>query len=145
MEEMRLKIELTRLENQKVQAELSLIQFRHTVVTICPEAVQQKILGYSTVKEIEYRDRIIKDDDVINDGGTVTKAELCKRYGIVNRKGTPDYKRLNSVIEDSGLLDKPEAWQMSMYIQENQQLKRDYVGELDRYFERMPRPRYIVE
>lgn len=152
LEEMRLKVELAKLEAQKEmaiatskQTDLALVQFRNTVVKTCPEVVQQKILGYSEVKTIEYRDRIIKDDDVINDGGTVTKAELCKRYGIVTRKGSPDYKRLNAIIEDAGLLDEPEAWQMSVYIQENQQLKRDYISRLDNYFDSMPRTKYIVE
>jgi hypothetical protein len=145
LEEMRLKIELTRLETQKAQTELSLIQFRHSVVTICPEPVQQKVLGYQTVKEIEYRDRIIKDDDIVNDGSTVTKTELCKRYGLLTRNGKPDYKLLNHYLESSGLIHNPDAWQTSAYIQENEQLKREYVKVLDGFYQDRPRNKYIVE
>ena len=115
------------------------------VTDLATEPVQQKVLGYSEVKVIEYRDRIIKDDDLINDGGTVTKAELCKRYGFM-RNGKPQYKLLNQCLEESGLSDNPNAWQMSAYIQENQQLKREYIGALDSYYRNdQSRQRYLIE
>jgi hypothetical protein len=147
-----LKNEGLRLEAQKEtaiaqakQADLSLVQFRHTVVTLCDDVVQQKVLGYSEVTKVEYRDRIIKDDDIVNNGSTVTKSELCKRLGLM-RHGKPDYKTLNHYIDDSGLKDNPDAWQMSAYIQENEQLKREYIGQLDDYYRRSHyRPRYLVE
>ena len=134
-----------RLEANKHSSELALLQFRKMVTDLAPEPVQQKVLGYSEVKVIEYRDRIIKDDDIINDGGTVTKSELCKRYGFM-RNGKPQYKLLNQYLVESGLSDNPNAWQMSAYIQENQQLKREYVGELDNYYrDNQSRQRYLIE
>lgn len=145
LEEMRLKLELLKLENNRNQSELSLLQFRQSVVTMCPEPIQQRILGYQTVKEIEYRDRIFKGDQIINDGGTVTKTELCKRYGLL-KNGKPDYKALNFYLEDSGLASDPDAWELSAYIQENNQLKRDYIPVLDDHYQGYKqRNRYIVE
>lgn len=127
IEEMKLKIELTKLENQKVQAEYDLIRFRHTVTQTCPEPVQQKVLGYHTVEKVEYRDRVIKDDDVVRDGSTVNKTELCHRYGIVTRNGKPDYKRLNQLL--SRLPE--EAWDEQISIRQNHEVKREYLDFLD--------------
>lgn len=129
IEEMRLKIELARLEAQKSQADLALISLRNTIVQTCPEPVQQKILGYQTVEKIEYRDRVIAGDRLINDGGTLTKTELCRRYGILTKAGKPDFKRLNVILE--GLDIDDSAWEMSAYIQESYQLKREYLPQLD--------------
>lgn len=134
-----------RLEANKHQSELALLQFRKLVTDLAPEPVQQKILGYSTVNHVEYRDRIIKDDDVINDGSTVTKTELCKRYGLVTRNGKPDYKQLNYMIDGAGLTANPDCWDTSVSIREDKQLKRDAVAVLDDYYNSIPRARYIVE
>ena len=134
-----------RLEANKHQSELALLQFRKMVTDLASEPIQQKVLGYSEVKVIEYRDRIIKDDDLINDGGTVTKAELCKRYGLVTRNGKPDYKQLNYMIDGAGLTANPDCWDTSVSIREDKQLKRDAVAILDDYYNSIPRARYIVE
>ena len=127
IEEMKLKIELAKLENQKVQTEYELTRFRHTVTQTCPEPVQQKVLGYHTVEKVEYRDRVIKDDDVVRDGSTVNKTELCQRYGILTRNGKPDYKRLNQLL--SRLPE--EAWDEQISIRQNHEVKRDYLDFLD--------------
>jgi hypothetical protein len=55
-------------------------------------------LGVTEVKAIEYRDRIISDNKLINDSDTINKTELCKRYGILTRNGKPDYKKLNDTL-----------------------------------------------
>lgn len=134
-----------RLEAQKHNAELAVLQFRKMVIDIAPEPVQQKVLGYSEVKTIEYRDRIIKNEDLIDDGSTVTKTELCKRYGLFTRNGKPDYKYLNYLIADAGLADNPDVWDTSVSIREDKQLKRDAIPTLDSHYQSMPRDRYLVE
>ena len=134
-----------RLEAQKHQAELNLIQFRQSVVLMCPEIVQKKILGYQTIEKVEYRDRLIKDEQIINDGTTVTKTELCGRYDLFTRKGSPDYRRLNNLIEGAGLADNDELWEETYSIRENKQLKRSALPILDQYFDNAPRDRYILE
>lgn len=128
IEEMKLKIELARLENQKVQADLALTNLRYTITQTCPEPVQQKILGYQLVEKVEYRDRIIQNESVINDGNTLNKTELCRRYGIMTKNNKPDFKRLNVMLERFNI---EEAWEMSAYIQESYQFKREYLPQLD--------------
>ena len=128
IEEMKLKIELARLENQKSQADLALTNLRYTITQTCPEPVQQKILGYQLVEKVEYRDRIIQNESVINDGSTLNKTELCRRYGIMTKNNKPDFKRLNVMLERFNI---EEAWEMSAYIQESYQFKREYLPQLD--------------
>lgn len=130
VEEMKLKIELAKLENGKAQAELKLIQLRQYVATALPEPVQQKVLGYSTVKEIEYRDRIIQDNEIINDGSTINKTALCKRYGFMTKSGNPDYAKLKKHLDSLKIPDY--AWENVPSVRDNQELRRDYLGELDK-------------
>lgn len=139
IEEMKLKIELARLEKdkenaiaQQKQADVSLTQFRHTITQTCPEPVQQKVLGYSTVEKVEYRDRVLSEEQLIRDGHTINKTELCRRYGFVTKSGNPDYKKLNKVLDS---LDLPEsAYEDTYAIRENKELKREYLENLDQMF-----------
>lgn len=125
----KLRNEGLQLERKKTKAELDLLEFR-ALVTKYPELVQQKILGYSTIKEVEYRDRVIVGDEVINEGDTINKTALCYHYGFVTRNGKPNYKHLNACLES---LDIPsEAWKLTAQIRENQELRKDYLPELDR-------------
>jgi hypothetical protein len=131
IEEMRLKIELAKLETQKSQTDLALINLRNTIVQTCPEPVQQKILGFQTVEKIEYRDRVIAGGRVINDGNTVTKTDLCHRYKFLTKNGSPNYRQLNAVLDDIGMDTDHPAWEMSASIKENYQFNRDYLRQLD--------------
>lgn len=131
IEEMNLKIELAKLEAQKAKTELQILQFRNTIVTNCPEPLQQKILGYQVIEKIEYRDRVIANDRVINDGETINKTELCRRYSILTKNGKPDYRRLNAILDHKGITELSDAWEMSAIIQENYQFKREYLPMLD--------------
>ena len=141
IEEMKLKIQLATIESQKEmaiaqqkQAELSILNFRNTITRTCPEPLQQKILGYQVIEKTEYRDRVIKNGEVINDGATITKTDLCNRYGILTRNGKPDFKRLNIILENLGLdtESSKDVWHLSASIQESYQLKRDFLPQLDR-------------
>lgn len=129
--ELELQIALTQAETQKALAEKSVLDTRHLIVSTCPEPVQQKILGYKEVVKVEYRDRQFTGEIMINDGSTVNKSELCKRYGILTPQGKPDYRRLNSALQATGILDCTEAWQLTASIQENQQFLREYLPTLD--------------
>ena len=133
IEEMKLKIELARLENQKVQAELSLTQFRHTITQICPEPIQQKILGYQTVEKVEYRDRVLSEERLIRNGETINKTELCHRYGFISKTGNPDYKKLNKFLISLQLPNS--AYEETYAIRENKEVKREYLQHLDQLFQ----------
>lgn len=127
--EMKLKIELAKLEAVKAQAEQKTIELRHYVVTALPKPVGDRVLGVTEVKEIEYRDRILIESDMIRDGSTMTKKQLCDRYNIKTRNGKPDYTRLNNFLAKANL--PSEAWKLSAQVLENQEFNREYIGLLD--------------
>jgi hypothetical protein len=132
--ELELELALTQALTQKVLAEQKILDTRHVVVTTCPEVIQQKILGYSVIEKIEYRDRIIHNDDIIRDGGTINKTEMCRRLGLTTRNGSPDYKALKRYIEYSRL--PSDAWKLTASIQEYEELKMEYWEQLeDRFFD----------
>lgn len=124
------RIKALELELQLRQTEQKLLDTRHIIVTTCPEPIQQKILGYQIVDRVEYRDRIIHNDDVIRDGSTINKTALCKRYNLLTKGGSPNYKQLNQ------LLDKmpPRAFTLMATLMENQELNRDFLPDLDIVF-----------
>lgn len=62
IEVLHMKIELAKLEASKALAEQKTVELRHYVVTSLPKPLGDRILGVTEVKEIEYRDRIIKDE-----------------------------------------------------------------------------------
>jgi len=128
--ELELRLQLAQAEMQKALAEKSVLDTRHLIVATCPEPMQQKILGFEVVKEIEYRDRIIQDNQIINDGTTVNKAALCKRYGFMTKGGKPDYAKLNKHLESLKIPDY--AWENVPSVRENQELRRDYLEKLDK-------------
>jgi hypothetical protein len=99
VEILHLKLEIAKQEAIAKSAEEKTIGLRHYVVTALPKPVADRILGVSSVVEVEYRDRIIKDREVINDGSTINKTALCQRYGITTKNGKPDYKRLNQQLD----------------------------------------------
>jgi hypothetical protein len=132
IEEMKLKIELAKLERDKAKLENRTIELRHYVVTALPKPVCDRILGVTEVKEIEVRDRIIQDEEVIRDGSTINKTDLCHRLGILTRNGTPDYRKLNVILSRSGL--PSEAFKLTASIKENTELRREYLEELESFY-----------
>lgn len=147
LEEMRLRIELRKLDadiaKAEAQKELAIANaqnLRYTIAQTCPEHIQQKVLGYSEIKTIEYRDRVIKDEDIINDGSTVNKTYLCRKFGFLTKNGKPDYKRLNAHLAEM----PSEAFQLSAKIQERSEFKREYLGMLTDLIESQ-RQKYLGE
>ena len=144
-----LKIELAKIESQKalaecqkVQAENQLLQFRHYISTALPEFQQQKILGYEVVEKTQTIDRIVNESGyVINDGATVTKKDLCKRLGFLTKNGAADYKRLNHYLDKL----PHTAFEDVAVIQENRQLRRDWIAELERVVNDSDRQKWIGE
>lgn len=130
IEILHLKLEIAKQEAIAKQAEEKTIGLRHYVVTALPKSIADRILGVTTVTEIEVRDRVVRDSVVINDGSTINKTEICKRYSVLTKNGKPDYKRLNTLLDRLNL--PHSAWEETDVIQTNRELKRDYLIELDR-------------
>jgi hypothetical protein len=126
IEELKLKVELAKYEAQKETAIAQSQSLRYTITQTCPEHIQQRVLGCTEVKTVEYRDRIVKEDELINDGSTVNKTWLCKRLGFM-KNGRPDTKKLNAYLAEM----PSEAFQLSAYIRENQEFKREYLPMLE--------------
>jgi len=141
LRELELELALAQAQAQRALAEKSVLDTRHLIVVTCPEAIQQKILGYQSV--IEYRDRIVHGEELINDGTTITKTELCKRYGLRTKNGSPDYRALNRLLANNPI--SPEAWTMKARIQDVPELKREYLSDLDKIFDASDRQRYLGE
>lgn len=141
IEVLRLKQEIAKQEAIRAVAEQKAIELRHYVVSALPEVAQQKILGYQTIEKNEFRDRIIYNDEVINDGSTIMKGELCRRYGFLTKNGKPDYKALNKTLDDL----PSEAFGTVARIQENPELKREWLPVLDKLVVNGERQRYIGE
>lgn len=131
------------LETQKAIAETNLLAFRHLVMTTMPEIKQKAILGFEVVEKIEYRDRVIVNNQVVDEGDTITKTGLCDRYEIKTRNGKPDYKRLNALLEGAKL--PAGAWEETTTIQSNYQLRREYLDNLDRHIKGTTQQMYLGE
>jgi phage anti-repressor protein len=143
VEILHLKIELAKQEAIRAKADQKTIELRHYIVNALPEPVQQKILGYTEIKQVEYRDRVIQNDQVIRDGGTINKTEMCKRLGLVTKSGAPDYKALNKQLDQLRL--PSEAWQMTVAVKENLELRADYWPMVERKWLEGGRNLYLGE
>lgn len=130
IQEMQLRIELARLEAQKEtaiaqakQADLSLTQFRYTVTQTCPEPIQQKILGYQTVKEVEVIERVIdKATGEVSDGVGITY--VAKSLGFKNTKACWEWLERVGYGKESG------KWQDQLIAQYSPKLSRAELAEL---------------
>jgi hypothetical protein len=131
IEVLHIKLEIAKQEAIAEVARKESQSLRHLVVSTCPEHVQQKILGYQLVEKVEYRDRVIQNNQVLDDGDTINKTALCDRYNIKTRNGSPDFKRLNAFLDGAGLPNN--AWEETTTIRSNMQLRREYLGSLDRH------------
>jgi hypothetical protein len=131
------QLELARIENEgkAIERDTELIRertqnFRHYLVTALPKPTADRILGTTVVHEIEYRDRIVKEKVVINDGSTINKTEICKLFGITTKSGSADFKALNRKLSELRLPES--AWEETDVIQTNRELKREYLPQLER-------------
>ena len=117
-------LEILKLKYDVLKLEKDLLDKRDWIVRTLPEPIQQKILGYTEIKVVEMRDRVIQNDDVIRDGSTINKTEMCRRMGLVTKSGSPDYKQLNRFLQSADL--PPEAWKLVAAFRENEELDLDY-------------------
>lgn len=130
LRELELELQLVKAKLECAQAEQKLIDTRHLITSTCPEIIQQKILGYQVVEKIEYRDRVIHDEDIIRDGTTINKTALCRRYGLL-KAGKVQYKQINQLLEKL----PSEAFRLTATITENSELILNFLPQLDRIFQ----------
>jgi len=143
LEILRIKNRIAENEAIKAKAEQAVLDLRHYVVTALPEPAQQKIFGYSTVDKIEYRDRIIQNKDVIRDGSTINKTEMCRRLNFITKSGAADYKKLNKFLESADI--PGEAWKFVAYLGKNEELDLIHWQEVERKWMNSDRNLYLGE
>lgn len=130
LEEMRLKIELAKLEAQKEtaiasgrNADLQLTQFRHYVTTALPEPVQQKILGYQVVKQTEVIERVI-------DKSTGQTSEGIGITALSNQLGFRTTAQCWAWLERKGYGKDSGYWQPELTAVTSHKISREDVWEL---------------
>lgn len=139
--ELELELQLVQAQTQKFLAEKNVLDTRHLIVATCSEPVQQKILGYTEIKTIEYRDRILHEEEILRDGSTISRSEACRRLGMMKGK-QPDCKRL-----DAYLAQLPsDATKLSAVVQEYTEVNLEYWNELKQlWLEDQNRQPYLCE
>lgn len=125
-----MKIELAKIETQKIALEDKLLNFRHYLVSTQPKPIADRVLGVTEIKDIEYRDRVYQGSQLVNTGDTINKTDICQMFGLITKSGAPDYKGLKRQL--AGLDIPDSAWEETFVIQKNVELKRSYLPELDR-------------
>lgn len=137
LEEMRLQIELLKMEKEVAiaNAQLSiaqknLIDTRHFITTALPELQQQMILGVQIVEKVIVDKQVYKENEFIRNDSTINKTQLCQRYKVLTKNGKPDYAKMNKILSDAGL--PKEAWYEVKDIRTNTELKKEYLNYLDK-------------
>lgn len=144
IEEMKLKIELTRLEAKKAKYENESLALRNYVATNLPKHIGDRILGVTEVKEVEYRDRTFIDEDMVNDGSTMTQAELCRHLGFV-KDSKIQTSRLKKFFQESGI-DKDESfWDKQSSVITHRQIKKSKLEEIEELHNKSVRQLFLSE
>jgi phage anti-repressor protein len=143
IEILKIKQDIARLEARKAVADSHAIGLRHLVVTTQPKPIADRILGVTEIQSVEYRDRVILNDRILDEGDTINKTGLCDRYNIKTRGGSPDFKRLNMLLEGAKL--PLGAWEETTTIRSNFQLRREYLDSLDRHIVGTTRQLHVGE
>jgi hypothetical protein len=75
------------------------------------------------------------------DAIALAESLLGHRYGILTRNGKPDFKKLGAMLERL----PQDAFTLSVRFQDNYELRRSYIPELDRIVANSERNRWIGE
>jgi len=117
IEVLKLKAEIAKNEAIKAQAEEKTTALRHYVVTALPEPIQQKILGYQTIKEVERIETVIdKSTGKSYDGVGITY--IAKALGMNNKEAW-------SFLEKIGYGVNSDKWRSELTAIESKKLSRD--------------------
>jgi len=127
IEEMRLKIELARLERDKADLENRSLNLRHTIVHTCPEPIQQRILGYSVVKETEVIETVI-DRSTGESSTGVGITYIAKRLGFTSTGQCWKFLESIGYGKDSG------RWRDELIAQHSPKLSRDDLYTIEQEY-----------
>lgn len=137
VEVLHLQIQLATIEAKKIEAERDLISFRHSIVSMCPEPVQQKILGYTEVKTTEYIDRTILPSGQVNSGVGITY--LQKRYGFKTTK------EAWAVLDSVNCGKDSDIWRSQLTAVESSVIDRSILSDIDALISDATRQKWVGE
>lgn len=117
IEILKLKAEISKNEAIKAKAEEKTINLRHYVVTALPEPIQQKILGYQVIKEVERVESVIdKSTGKSYDG--VGISYIAKSLGLTNKEAW-------GFLERIGYGSNSDKWHSELTAIESKKLARE--------------------
>lgn len=127
IELLKLRNESLKLESQKHQAELALMQFRHNIVSFCPEPIQQKILGYQVVEKTEVIEKVI-------DRATGDESDAVGITYVAKALGFKTTKQAWGFLERIGYGKESGHWKSELSAVYHAKLPREVFHEiLDRF------------
>jgi hypothetical protein len=138
IEEMKLKIELAKIERDKAELDNRSLNLRYTIVNTCPESVQQRILGYQVIKETEIVETVIDRSSGESSTG-VGITYIARRLGF---KSTAQcWKFLDSIGygKDSGY------WKDELIAQHSPKLSRDDLYAIEQHYPDAQRQLFLGE
>ena len=125
------------LEIELRKTEQKLLDTRSYIVRALPEPIQQKILGYSEIKTVEYRDRVILPSGEVEDGVGITFIQ--KRYGFTSTKAAWAWLESIGCGKDSG------KWNLRLAAVERSTLDAALLEDLDRMAQAGSRQQFLGE
>jgi hypothetical protein len=118
IQELTLKLALANAEKERAVAEKNLLDTRHYITTALPEPLQQKILGYQVVKEVEKVEVVIdKESGKEYDGVGITY--IAKAFGFKSNQ------QCWSWLEQNGFGKNSPKWHNELTAIHSQKLSRD--------------------
>lgn len=120
IKELELELELRKVEQK-------LLDTRHTIVHTCPEPIQQRILGYSVIKETEVVETII-DRSTGESSNGVGITYIAKRLGFTSTAQCWKFLESIGYGKDSG------RWRDELIAQHSPKLSRDDLYAIEQEY-----------
>jgi hypothetical protein len=125
IEILKIKAEIAKNEAIKAKSEESLITLKHYIVTALPEPIQQKILGYQTIKQTEVIEKTVDTATGKSyDGVGITY--IAKTLGLTNKQAW-------GFLETIGYGEDSEKWKHELTAITSKKLSKDdaeYIFDL---------------
>ena len=144
IEKLRLQEQISRNQAIKAKYENQTIALRNYVTKELPKPIADRILGVTEIKSVEYRDRQFLEEDLINDGNTMTQGELCAHLGYV-KNGRNQIGRLKKFFTESGIDTDESFWEKNSSVISHRQIRRDKLDEIEELHNRSVRQMLLGE
>jgi phage regulator Rha-like protein len=127
IQELSLRLALANAEKDKAIAEKNLLDTRHYIATALPEPIQQKVLGYQLVKEVE-KIPVVIDKSTGEEFDGVGITYIAKTLGFKNNQ------QCWAWLEKKGFGKDSEKWHNELTAINSQKLPREDLEYLKDIF-----------